>query len=483
MIPQPPVAPVAPAPKRVTPPPVRPTPPPRPPPETHRPGPLGTIPSSGGPGEAIALKDYLPPGTCKHGIVYVFFDHQLVAQSPEKGTAFADNDVVVPGDAQSGWHHFELNCTNVDPFISSARFEVLVSTDHVMGWVTTVPRVGNMETTAKTWIYSGGIALGLLALILIYLLGFPQEWFNHTYDENKERMVGAARRRWPHAFAERKSTGPVWRRTVVTTLLFVAFVAVGGFISSWIDPHFGWSRSSLWFFLGWCAAIAVVTLGFQLPAAVLGVQTRRTVAIRILLGSIVVAAVCVAVSRLLRLEPGYCYGLLAVFAFRPALEERQRGPLAAMSMLSVLFISLVAFAVWLPLQQTVSHQHHPSPAVIVIETMCSAVFIAGIESVSFGMVPLPFLPGREVARWNKIIWLGIFSVGTFFLAWMLLQPGAGYTRDVHHVDVLPVAAASAAFALVTVAFMAYHWLGRRREGPDGREPATTPGGMTAELLD
>jgi hypothetical protein len=352
--------------------------------------------------------------------------------------------------------------------------------DHPMGWVTSLPYPGHLTSGAATIGRAAGVTAVLLALILIYLLGFPQEWFNDTYGANRERLTAAARRRFPRLLAIRHSTGSRGRRWVIAVAVFAAFVAAGAVINSALDHRFGLNRSSAWLFLGWCAAIALITLGFQLPAVALGVRTRRRPGLHILAGSIAVAVVCVAVSRLLGIEPGYCYGLIAVFAFRPALDERLTGRLAAVSMVLVLVLSVVAWAIWVPVQQAASHPH-PSPPLLVVEAMLGAVFLAGIESVSFGMLPLPFLPGRDIASWNRWVWLGVSAAGLFAFAWTLLQPGSGYTRDVEHLDLVPVTATCAAFALVTIGFMA--WLRLRHPPPDtepeGPPPTPAPEGAGA----
>jgi hypothetical protein len=417
---------------------------------------------------AVTLMEQLPAKTCSGGTVYVFFDTQLVGEGPEQGRTFTASGVNVPGDARPGWHHFELNCTDVDPWLQTARFQVLSAANHPMGWVTSLPRKGHTTINRRTLVQSGALAVGLLTLIIIFLMGFPQELFNNTYESNKERLVAAARRRLPGYFEEREASRPWWRRAAEAAGLFVAFVAVAGFINALLDPTFGWNPSSAWFLLGWCGGIVVITLGFQLPAVVLGVRTRRRVGLHILVGSVLIALVCVGVSRWLHLEPGYCYGLLAVFAFRPAIDERMTGRLAAFSALSVLLLALVAWVLWLPVQQAAAHPH-PSPALLVIETLLGVVFLAGIQSVAFGMLPLPFLPGREVVAWNRWAWFGIFGLAMFVFSWVLLQPGSGFADEVHHIDVLPVLITCGAFALLTFGFMAYLRL-RRPPAADADDP-------------
>ena len=92
---------------------------------------------------------------------------------------------------------FELSCTDVDPWLASTHFRVDDSANHPMGWVTAVPHVGNVSGGVSTWAKATAVSMGLLLLLLVYLLGFPAEWFNDTYDANEERIIATARRRLP----------------------------------------------------------------------------------------------------------------------------------------------------------------------------------------------------------------------------------------------------------------------------------------------
>jgi hypothetical protein len=375
---------------------------------------------------------------------------------------FSDDDIVIPGDADPGSHHFELSCTDVDPWLATTHFQVDDSANHPMGWVTAVPHVGNINGGVSTWAKATAVSLGLLLLLLVYLLGFPAEWFNDTYDANEERILAAARRRFPKLFAERteeqkKQRETSRRRFLRAPLLFVGFVALAALIQCFLEPKFGVNNSSLWMFLGWCAGVAVVTLGFQLPAIVLGVRTDQRshrVRFRVLVGSIFVAIVCVIVSRVLTLEPGYCYGLIAVFAFRPVLPEKISGRIAAISSIFVLLLSVGAWLANIPVNH-LAQQPHPTPGILILQAGLSVVFILGIESVSFGMLPLPFLPGRDVAAWNRWAWVGVFTLGLIAFVWTLLQPGSGTPANVQHLDLLPVLITCGVFAVLSLAFMAY----------------------------
>jgi hypothetical protein len=425
---------------------------------------------------SVALTDTRLTTRCSRNnarTVDVFFDDQLVTRAQGTGgRAFSDDNVVVPGDATPGQHRFELSCNDVGPWIASTSFDVTTAPNHPMGWITSLPRPGNLQNSPLTWVASLGIAVLLLAMILIYLVGFPSKWFNSTYAANEERIRAAARRRFPRVLALSDAHASAARglRAITVPVVFLLFVALSALIHSTLDPKFGLNASSLWLWLGWCCGVTVVVFGFHLPAMVLGVRTQRTFRFRMLMGSLLVGALFVLVSRWLKLEPGYCYGLIAVFVFRPVLPERESGRVAAISAVFILLLSLVAWIVWVPLQRAASHPH-PSPGLLVVEAAMGVVFILGIESVSFGMLPLPFLPGRDVVRWSRPVWAGVFGLGMTAFAWTLLQPGSGYAHEVRHLALIPVAVTCAGFVLLTVALMAYFHYRPPRPAPAGDSPA------------
>ena len=429
----------------------------------HPPNPLEAVPPAGTPGMAVSLTDRHLVDTCKPShTVYVFFDNQLVTETQLNGHVFTDDTIVIPGSANPGEHHFELSCTDVDPWLATTYFHVENAVNHPMEWVLAVPHAGNITGGVSTWAKATAVSLGLLLLLLVYLLGFPAEWFNDTYDANEERILAAVRRHFPKLFEERTQEQKTQkarrrRRRLTVPLLFIAFVALAALIQCFLEPKFGLNNSSLWMFLGWCAGVAVVTLGFQLPAIVLGVRTERRshrVRFRVLVGSIFVGIACVIVSRALALQPGYCYGLIAVFAFRPVLPEKISGRIAAISSIFVLLLSMAAWAVKIPVDHLASHPH-PTPGILIFQAGLSVVFMLGIESVSFGMLPLPFLPGRDVAAWNRWAWAGVFTLGLVAFVWTLLQPGNGTAANVQHLDLVPVFVTCGAFAVLSLAFMGY----------------------------
>ena len=153
--------------------------------------------------------------------------------------------------------------------------------------------------------------------------------------------------------------------------MLVGFILVGGLLTTLSEDKPSLDRAHLWLFLGASLGFAAVTLGFQLPNIVAGRVYKNHGRMRVLIGSVVIAAVCVFVTRLLKLEPPYLYGLIAVYVFETELVGRVAGRLTAAAAGLVLCISLAAWAVDAPLHATVAGEVSPSPLLLVVDAACS----------------------------------------------------------------------------------------------------------------
>jgi YVTN family beta-propeller protein len=413
---------------------------------------LRSTPSSGPPGIAITLRAPTFHAPCT--TVNVFFDDQLIDTVTSHATGFSVTHLVIPGDANLGTHHLELSCTTARPFLLSTPFDVTVTRNHLSEFSVAMPspaQVGNHIVA------SGGISIGFLLVSRLIAAGFPSEWLDSTYAENRERIQARARRRFPRLFIDREKAKSLTRRMVVGSALFVGFIGFAGLINSFLDKGFGFNRTTLWLYLGECIGVGIVTLTSQLPILFGGLREHRMIHMHVLVGGMIIAIICVSASRAIGLSPGYCYGLIAVFVLRPHTDEKDWGRLHAIASVCVLIVSTVAFFLTVPVFHLAT-QSSPSPFWLILDPALNVTFLGGFASLAFGMLPLPFLPGRHVRHWNKAAWLVITTVGLIGFVAVLLTPGSGTPSELHHVALVPLFVAFAIFALGSLAFMAYFHL-------------------------
>jgi hypothetical protein len=384
---------------------------------------------------------------------YVFFDNKLVAQTTPAKQLLYLKGLVVPGNAALGYHQISVSCTTAGSRtkVVSASLDVTATRNHLSEFSVAMPSPGQLGHHLAS---AGGISVLALLLGRIAAAGFPSEWLDRTYEANRGRFGRRLRQRLSRFRRHREVARSPWRRFVGGLGVFGAFVIVAGLINSVLDPAFGFNRTTLWLFLGQSLGVAMITLTFQLPVAIVGMRAKREVHLQVLVGGVVIAAACVAVSRLIGLSPGYCYGLIAAFLLRPEASEEDEGRTHAISSVCVLIVSTAAFFLTVPVFRAATSSH-PSPWLLVLDPALNVTFLAGFASLAFGMFPLPFLPGRHLAKWNETAWLAITGAGLIGFVAVILTPGSGSPSELHHVGLIPMVAAFVVFALASLGFMLY----------------------------
>ena len=180
----------------------------------------------------------------------------------------------------------------------------------------------------------GGSAL--LALVLLLFIAFTSELFNSTVESNYDEISGWLRLR-------RGAAGRMAR--LWTSPLGVGiFLAAGAAVYLLLDPSVALDVETVAIYLGMLAGLGVVMLAFEAPPLLL--YRRRTgtsPGVRALPWTLPAAALCVIVSRVAGLEPGYLYGLLLGLVFQGELTAGQEGRQTAFGAAWTLAVALVAW--------------------------------------------------------------------------------------------------------------------------------------------
>jgi hypothetical protein len=290
----------------------------------------------------------------------------------------------------------------------------------------------------------------LLALLLVALLPFPAALFNATLEQNYAAVRGWFRflpARSGDLGAGRDVRGEVRR----PWLGFAAVVGAAALLDAFLDPRLRLDRASFVLVGGLALSLAAVGLLSSVPARQ---HARRAYAesltVRLFPLGLLVAAVCVLVSRLASFEPGYLYGVVAGFAFRRELDPREKGRVAFRTAGFLLLVAVAAFALRVPVHAAALRSG--GIAVALLDTVLAAVFAAGVEGNLLGLLPLRFLPGEEVMAWSRAAWAVAFGLSAFaFLHALSARAGDASTGT----SVAVAAALFAAFGGVSVAFWAW----------------------------
>lgn len=391
-----------------------------------------------GVGLKIAGANY--PASCK--TAYFFFDGvRIGSASVHNGFAKASG-LSSPGDAGPGVHTVTTSChASGGPVVNRAQFVVSKANVHRSSLVTSTPLPRQVNFTLHSLLLSA-----VITVLLLLLLGFPSQLFNATLTENYEEVRG-----W---FGLRRPLSEVVQ-DINQRILFPLFLLAGGALYALLTPEFGLNLATLALVIGLAIAVAVTTIGFAIPTfAFFGRRYRDRGQILVMPGSIIIGAIFVLLSRLLHFQPGYLYGLLAVFVFHHEIDHETGGRLAAVSSLLVLALAIGAWFAQVPVAGFTMGNHVSFWGVVLEAALCGA-FIIGLESTLVGLLPLRFLDGSRIRQWSRVAWGLLFAFALFALIEVLFQPGSGYVGHTTRTGKITVGALYIIFALVSVAFWAY----------------------------
>jgi hypothetical protein len=300
-----------------------------------------------------------------------------------------------------------------------------------------------------------------LALLLVLLLAFPAELFNKTWEENSDRI---------RAWFGRDPDRPSWWEQLPGPLTLGAFAVGAAVLYTLLDPNAGADRPTLALTLGLLVALVAITLAIGVPAAwVLRRLDGSPSALRTYPGAMAVAAFCVALSRLADFQPGYIYGVVAGYAVLRGSrgpDERDEGRSVATGALAVLALSLAAWLLWTPINRSLEGADGIGFGLLLADAILAAIFVAGLEGLTFGLVPLRFLDGAKITAWSRSAWFALHTLTMFGFVHVLLDPRTGLDPS-SDAPVFTVVVLFLAFGAASVAFWGYFRLRR------GREPAVT----------
>lgn len=289
----------------------------------------------------------------------------------------------------------------------------------------------------------------LLALFFLLLAAFPGQLFNKTLEENYDEVAGWFARGGRVAERIRDALARLWKRRAGVIL----FVVLSGLLYGFLDPAFGPTTESLALLAGILVGLAVIITSFELPVALLQRRTNRDRGrIRVQPLTIVVAVICVLLSRLADFQPGYLYGLVAGFAFVRPMSRRDEGRAAAMTALWMLLVSLAA---WFALPGLEAVAVDAPLLSLGASAALATIFVGGLEGLLFELVPVRFLRGEKLFAWRRPVWAVLFVTSAFLFAHVLLTSSSGYLGDTRESPLLSAVILFAGFAIVSMAFWAY----------------------------
>jgi hypothetical protein len=261
-----------------------------------------------------------------------------------------------------------------------------------------------------------------ISLFVLLLVGAPTPVFNETLESNLGQIHGGLRRLVPGGGSSGRlqRLGDRLRRFSDSPLGLVVYVLVASIIYSFLTPGFP-SENGL-------VVLGVAVLGLAAVTAADILPGQRYVIsryadrgrIRVALWTLVLAAVCVFISRLSGMQPGFMYGIIGAFAFTAALGVADEGRMEARGAVALLAVAIVAWFARIPFE--------PTPGVpasgldLTINLALVGIFVVAVEGLVFGLIPLSFLPGQRIWAWSRWRWVVLWGAGLALFAHVLVFP-------------------------------------------------------------
>ena len=298
-----------------------------------------------------------------------------------------------------------------------------------------------------------------ITLFLMLLIAAPTPLFNNTLENNLDEIRHTLR-------LDRLPRSRVTRALAGGWLGLGIYLAVAAFLYALLDSAFPGPDGLLLYASG--------LLGLAVGNAAISVARDRYVwtrfhvhgSIKIAQWTLVLAAVCVLITRLTGVQPGYVYGIVATVAFAVPLSRNDEGRMAWLGALALLVMALGAWFLRIPVQPTVGHP--VQGLALLADKALVAVFVTGVEGLVFGLIPIRFMIGEPLASWRRWRWLALWGAGILLFAHVILYPVSDYQPNPSAVGIWTVAITVVAYSAVAVGFW---WYFRERERRRQLEPA------------
>jgi Bacterial Ig-like domain (group 3) len=304
----------------------------------------------------------------------------------------------------------------------------------------------------------------LLALLLMLLVALPAELFNATFRTHHDeviRHVGMVQKRLRpvQSFLDRLPNG----------IGLVFFAGLAGALWAFVDPSFGWNKTSLALIVGLTAAIASVTF---ISALTKNAYLKRSYGIagrlRILPSGVLLAVSLLLISRLAKFNPGYLFGVFASLSFAKEPTGKQSGKAVAQSALWMVLVAVASWFIWVPVKH-LAVEGTGGLGVLVLDAFLSNLWVWSLQALVFSLIPLDLLDGRDVVAWSRKAWVALYGSVMFVFVHMVLHPNTVRYGSNPNANIVTMSYLFVGFMTIAVLFWAYFQIVGRRHRTGGRE--------------
>jgi hypothetical protein len=321
------------------------------------------------------------------------------------------------------------------------------------------------DLSGNMGVISTNLALALSTLMLLIL---SSELFNKTVEENHDTL-----KRWLKPVAGPLESlftriGDGWNSSTGGSGIGkigppIAVLAVAGLIYGVLEPGFGFNDKSIVMFLSVVITVGIVTYFYNGGQLLVSLRLFSIGgAIRMFPIGVLVAAVCVLLTRLDGFQPGIIYGFIASAILLGDTEpnEEQTGKIIFYPALALLALCLLSWFLISPFRDFATD--HTSLWAALPETVAAGVFVGALEGTFFQMIPIRYLDGHKVWSWNKLAWLLVAGITAFMFWGILLHKQSSSMSSVSHGTPAVAIVAMVICFLLSLSFYAFF----RLRGPE-----------------
>jgi hypothetical protein len=325
--------------------------------------------------------------------------------------------------------------TALDPTLSAPAFTIDVLANQRYGTTrindpSVLSDLRTITDAVPTPVQTGVIAGG--AVVLMLIIGWPAALLNSVVGSRYDGLVRWLQRRFRRKpkpaddKAPDEAAAPGGKPSRLPGWLMWPGFALAAIIGAFVDPDFGWNPMSIRVVLTLFVSFVLFNL---VTWAIVRVIARRLQpdsepVLRFRWGSLFLVILAVVVARLLQLEPGIIFGLVAGVAYGTALRASRSAIIALAGSGFGLALALVAWVGYSLLAPTAALSPGNVPLIVGTEFL-AAVTVKGVSSLPLALLPLGNLDGAKVAKWRKVAWAVAYAIGlAAFMLVLLTIPKA-----------------------------------------------------------
>jgi hypothetical protein len=186
--------------------------------------------------------------------------------------------------------------------------------------------------------------------------------------------------------------------------------ALAAILGAFVDPDFGINPMSLRLVVTLFLSFLVFNLGAW--AVVRGIarrlQPESNPYLRFRWGSLLLVALAVLVARLLELEPGVIFGLVAGIAYATSLQAAKS---ALVTIVGSGFGLVLAIVAWFGYSFLAPIEWGDNFAAVFLVEFLAGVTVKGVSTLPLSLLPLGNLDGAKLFGWKRLVWGASYVVG------------------------------------------------------------------------